>query len=62
MDYFIFKGGDEICLMRVLFTCLKHVEPRCLLMEEEALFLYIKSGKFLVDCFDEFTLEQMFLI
>jgi hypothetical protein len=47
MDLFIIEKTNETCLFRVLFRCLKYVEPRCLEMEEDDLFYYFKNGIFL---------------
>ena len=60
MDLFIFERSGEEGLLRILFRMLKHVEERCLEMEEDPLFLYIKSGAFIEDCFRELTLSDIF--
>lgn len=39
---------------------LQHVEERCLAMGEEECFGYLKSGRFIIDCFDEVMLEDLF--
>ena len=60
MDLFCYEQSAEECLIRVLFKMLAHVEPRCLLMGEEECFGYLKTGKFIIDAFDEVMLEDLF--
>jgi|688.fasta_scaffold1273132_1 hypothetical protein len=70
MDYFLFENSSpdrartvidgERCLLQLLFRMLKFVQPRCLRMEEDELFAYLKNGKFIQDCFAEMYAEDMF--
>ena len=54
MDYFIFENSSsdrtifytngEKCLLQLLFKMLKFVEKRCLKMDEDELFGFLKNG------------------
>jgi len=60
LDLFIFEQSGERCLLRILSKMLGHVEKRCLSMEEKEVFDYINKGQFVLDCFKEIPLENLF--
>ena len=69
MDYFIFQNcyaiddqsiQSENCVLQVLFNMLKHVEDRCLKMDEDQLFDYLQKTNFISDCFEEMPPHKLF--
>ena len=59
-DLFFFEQSGEECLLRLLMKMLRHVEHRCLKMEEKELFDFISNGSFVEVCFNEILLEELF--
>ncbi len=59
-DLFFFEQSGDVCLIRLLMKMLRHVEKRCLLMEEKEMFDFISNGSFVQVCFNEILLEELF--
>lgn len=60
-DLFLWEKSGETCLMRLIAKCFRHVEPRCLQMEEDKMFDFISKGTFIQTCFEELSLVELFL-
>ena len=48
-------------MLRVLFKMLRHTENRALAIKSGGgVYKYYSEAKFVVDCFDELTVEEIF--
>ena len=61
-DLFVWERTGVECILRVIMKCLKHVQARCLKMDEREMNEYLtKNGQFIQDSFNEVTLQVLFL-
>jgi hypothetical protein len=56
----VWEQSGVDCILRLIFKCMKYVEPRSSTMKGKEVVDFIKSCKFIEVCFDEIPLQSLF--